>query len=54
MPFCGLAVMEELSGVGTEVVDPFLEDFDIMAGGRDNLLPHQAEAIARAKSLLVI
>ncbi|EXG81583.1 class II histone deacetylase [Cryptosporangium arvum] len=46
VPFCGLAVVEELSGVRTEVEDPFLPIVENY-GGR--LLPHQAEAIARAQ-----
>ena len=45
VPFCGLAVMEELSGILTGVVDPFLEFF--MAIGGQALQPHQ-EAVIRA------
>ncbi|WP_019528998.1 class II histone deacetylase [Dasania marina] len=50
VPFYGLAVLEELSGIKTDVTDPFLE---IMAalGGQD-LQPHQDEAIRAAEALL--
>jgi acetoin utilization deacetylase AcuC-like enzyme len=47
--FLGLAVLEELSGVRTEVEDPFLE---IIAGfGYQELQPHQEAVIARAAAL---
>ncbi|MCF7980401.1 MAG: class II histone deacetylase [Pseudomonadales bacterium] len=50
LPFMGLAVLEELSGISTGVDDPFME---IMAGlGGQQLLPHQSEAIASAEALL--
>jgi len=49
VPFCGLATMEELSGVKTEVVDPF-EEFFQGVGGQD-LLPHQEEVINQAAQL---
>jgi len=45
VPFCGLAVMEELSGERTEVVDPFLEFFESIGG--QALQPHQ-DALIRA------
>ncbi len=45
VPFCGLAVVEELSGIRTEVEDPFLAPIE---GYGQGLLPHQAEAVARA------
>jgi acetoin utilization deacetylase AcuC-like enzyme len=46
VPYCGLAVMEQLSGVSTGIVDPML---DIMAGyGQQALQPHQAAAIDAA------
>lgn len=47
VPFCGLAVAEELSGIKTSVVDPFVA----MTGGTawQSLLPHQADAISRAR-----
>ncbi|MFI5956100.1 class II histone deacetylase [Cryptosporangium sp. NPDC051539] len=49
VPFCGLAVLEQLSGVRTEVVDPYLpivENYD----GR--LRPHQAEAVTAAAAVV--
>ena len=46
VPYCGLAVMEQLSGISTGIVDPML---DIMAGyGQQALQPHQAAAIDTA------
>lgn len=45
VPFCGLAVLEELSGVRTEVDDPFLAAIE---GYGQALRPHQGEAVARA------
>jgi acetoin utilization deacetylase AcuC-like enzyme len=46
VPFYGLAVLEELSGVKTGVQDPFEP---IMAGlGGQELQPHQAAAIETA------
>jgi acetoin utilization deacetylase AcuC-like enzyme len=50
VPFCGLAVMEELSGLSTGVVDPFLEFFSGM-GGQD-LQPHQDAVIRAAEARL--
>jgi len=50
VPFCWLAVIEELSGIRTGVADPFLEFFAGM-GGQD-LQPHQDAAIRRAEGLL--
>ena len=50
VPFCGLAIMEELSGIRTQIVDPFLE---LAKGwGYQELQPHQAAAIDRAAALL--
>ena len=46
VPFCGLAVMEELSGISTGVVDPWLAVMQRWGG--IELQPHQAEAIERA------
>jgi len=46
VPFCGLAVIEELAGVRTAVEDPFLEE---LAGlGGQELQPHQRLAIEEA------
>ena len=50
VPFCGLAVMEELSGISTGVVDPFLEFF--MAIGGQALQPHQEAVIREAEKRL--
>ena len=47
VPFCGLAVLEELSGISTGVVDPFLDFF--MAIGGQELQPHQDAAIRAAE-----
>lgn len=44
-PFCGLAVVEELCGVRTAVVDPLLAWYANLTGQR--LQPHQSAAIAR-------
>jgi acetoin utilization deacetylase AcuC-like enzyme len=46
VPFCGLAVIEELSGRRTAVEDPFLPIFEGIPG--QELQPHQDEAIGRA------
>jgi acetoin utilization deacetylase AcuC-like enzyme len=49
VPFCGLAVMEALSGLETEVVDPFLEVFDGLPG--QELQPHQDAVIKKCEEL---
>jgi acetoin utilization deacetylase AcuC-like enzyme len=49
VPFCGLAVMEELSGVKTPVDDPMATRASAV-GGQD-LQPHQDEVIRRAERL---
>ena len=50
VPYCGLAVLEQLSGVRTSVQDPFAP---IISGyGQQDLQPHQAAAIAAAERLL--
>ena len=47
VPFCSLAIVEELSGIKTEVEDPFIY---AMAGtGYDILLPHQKEKVDEIK-----
>jgi len=48
-PFCGLAVLEELSGCSTGVEDPFLPIFT--GYGYQELQPHQDAVIAAATSL---
>ena len=50
VPFCGLAVIEELSGIRTPVIDPYLAEFELMTG--HVLLPHQSEVIDRAAQLV--
>lgn len=49
-PYCGLAVMEELSGVSTHINDPFLPI--MQAWGHQELQPHQALTIDAAAALL--
>lgn len=46
VPFCGLAVIEELAGISSGVVDPIGPVFRDMAG--QTLQPHQKAVIARA------
>ncbi len=50
VPFCGLAVLEELSGVDTEVADPFLEFLEEMP--YQGLQNHQQEVISTVKEKL--
>jgi acetoin utilization deacetylase AcuC-like enzyme len=50
VPYCGLAVLEELSGVKTHIDDPFLGEFSNYPG--QDLRPWQTEAIDRAAELL--
>ncbi len=50
VPFCGLAVLEALSGIDTGVVDPFQELFNGLGG--QELQPHQDAAIKKAERLL--
>ncbi len=51
VPFCGLAVMEVLSGIDTPVRDNVLQLFT--AGmGQQELQPHQAALIERAAALV--
>ena len=49
VPFCGLAVVEELAGLRTPVEDPFLAAIE---GYGQGLRPHQAEAVARAAAMV--
>ena len=50
VPYCGLAVLEEMSGVRTKIEDIWAP---LMANwGQQALQPHQAAAIARAERLL--
>ena len=50
VPFCGLAVLEELSGVKTPVDDPMAPRAAIVGG--QALQPHQDDVIRRAEALL--
>ena len=49
VPFCGLAVVEEVSGVKTGIVDPY--DPLVAGMGGQALQPHQAAVIAAAAAL---
>lgn len=50
VPFCGLAVVEELSGVRTAVSDPFLAHWKELLA--DRLQPHESDSLARAAANL--
>jgi len=50
VPFCGLAVIEELSGIKTGVEDPFQPS--LSGHGGYKLLPHQIEMIDAAGKLI--
>lgn len=50
VPYCGLAVIEEMSGIKTSIPDPWAP---LMAEwGQQDLQPHQAAAIAEAAKLV--
>ena len=49
VPFHCLAVLEELSGIQTDVLDPYLQP---LQKSTDKLLPHQADAVSRAEKVL--
>ena len=50
VPYCGLAVMEELTGVRTAIEDIWAP---LMANwGQQDIQPHQAKAIGRAEALI--
>jgi len=51
VPWCGLATMEELSGVRTEARDPYLANYLASLGGQE-LQPHQAAAIDLSAALV--
>lgn len=46
VPYCGLAVLEEMSGASSTFHDPFTDE--IMNYGGQDLQPHQKEALERA------
>jgi acetoin utilization deacetylase AcuC-like enzyme len=50
VPFCGLAVLEELSGIRTDCEDPFLGV--LQRGPGEVLQPHQEAAVERAEALV--
>src|SRR5262249_26478718 len=50
VPFCGLAIVEQLSGLRTETADPFLDYAESRA--YQQLQPHQESVIERARELL--
>ena len=50
VPFCGLAILEEITGHETPVEDPYLPIFEGI-GGQD-LQPHQAAVIDQAAALV--
>lgn len=50
VPFFGLAVMEELSGIRTVIEDPFLPMAEMLGG--QSLQPHQDVEISAAEKLL--
>jgi acetoin utilization deacetylase AcuC-like enzyme len=47
VPFCALGLVEALSGIRTDVVDPFLP---FLVPHKDSLLPHQEAVIAAAEA----
>ena len=52
VPYCGLAVMEQLSGIQTAIKDPFLPLFKNYPA--QALQPHQKAAISEAQKLLTL
>lgn len=50
VPYCGLAVLEQLSGISSGVIDPFLTQFQ--GFGQQGLQPHQSAAIDAAAALV--
>jgi acetoin utilization deacetylase AcuC-like enzyme len=50
VPFIGLAVLEEISGIRTDVADPYL--FICEGAGGQELQPHQDALIVQAEALL--
>ena len=52
VPFCGLAVIETLSGIGTDATDPYLDELMQLAG--QQLQPHQSAVIDAAAKLAAL
>jgi acetoin utilization deacetylase AcuC-like enzyme len=50
VPFCGLAVLEALSGIRSDASDPYLDELMSMAG--HDVLPHQQAVIDAAAALV--
>lgn len=50
VPYCGLAVLEEMSGIKTHVTDPWAASMDVWGG--QSLQPHQAALITEAARLV--
>ncbi len=50
VPFCGLALIETLTDIRTEVQDPYMPIIAGMPG--QELLDHQDQAVARAERLV--
>ena len=50
VPFCGLAIVEELSGIRTDCADPYLGV--LQRGPSESLQPHQDAAVQRAAALV--
>jgi acetoin utilization deacetylase AcuC-like enzyme len=48
VPYCGLAIVEQLSGIKSSIDDPFLPIFEGVGG--QELQPHQEAAIAAAEA----
>ncbi|WP_153720900.1 class II histone deacetylase [Sporosarcina cascadiensis] len=44
VPFCSLAIVEELSGIKTDVEDPFMDAFGVQV---ENLYDHEKEAVQK-------
>jgi acetoin utilization deacetylase AcuC-like enzyme len=51
VPFCGLAILERMSGIQTEAQGTILQEFT-RAMGQQELQPHQAALIGRVASLV--
>ncbi len=51
VPFCGLAVLEAMSGIETEVRGTILQEFPAHMGQQE-LQPHQDALIARVAELV--
>jgi len=51
VPFCGLAVLEEMSGFNTECSEPLIQDFAEQWAYQE-LQAHQSAAIDRAAALV--